>query len=88
MRQVAKTIIDAVKVDYLKSRENIASDSELSRLSGVSPNTLTSVLRKGKAFDNRTLDRLAGALKCNPIDLLTVADVPEPFSPALAVGSS
>lgn len=82
---MGRTIIDAEKVDFLKKREGFLTDRQLAEAAGINANTLTNVVRKGNSFDSKTLDRLAEALRCNPLDLQTVApEAPEPFSRALA----
>ncbi len=84
MRQLSRTVIDPVKVDFLKEREEILSDRQLAKAANINANTLTNVVRKGRSFDSKTLDSLAKALRCNPIDLQTVVeDAPELFSPAV-----
>jgi DNA-binding Xre family transcriptional regulator len=84
-----RTYIDAVKVDYFKNREGIVSDRELAVKAGIGINTLTSAVRKGRPFDSTTLDKLAAALACTPLDLTTVeGTAPELFSRALAAESS
>ena len=83
---MTRTIIDPTKVDYLKDKAGILSDRQLADAAGINVNTLTNVVRKGKSFDSKTLDRLAVALRCSPVDLQTVSDgTPEPFSQAQAV---
>ena len=83
---MTRTIIDPRKVDYLKERAGMLSDRQLAEAAGINVNTLTNVVRKGKSFDSKTLDRLAMALRCSPMDLQTVSDgTPAPFSQAQAV---
>lgn len=81
-----RTIIDFRKVDVLKEKAGLLSDRQLADAAGISVNTLTNVVRKGRPFDSKTLDRLALALRCSPMDLQTVAEgYTEPFSQAPAV---
>lgn len=70
---MARTILDANKMDILKHERGIATDKELAAMAGISTTTLVS-LRKGKPFDSKTLDRLAVVLACSPIDLITVEE--------------
>lgn len=46
--------------------------------------TVTRVLN-GSMFDSATAEKMAKALNCNPIDLLTAEDFPDPNLVALAV---
>lgn len=84
-----RTIIDPGKIDKLKGDAGILSDRQLAELAGINVNTFTNVVRKGKPFDSKTLDRLATALRCSPLDLQTVAQGrTELFSQAQAVALS
>lgn len=82
-----RTVIDPARLDVAKERAGILTDKELAERTGMSTNTLVR-LRKGLTFDSGTLDRLAEALQCSPIDLLVAEGAPEPFSRAPAVALS
>jgi len=80
-----KFYIDPAKVDYWKSMRGIDSDAELAEKAGVNKNSLTNVRQK-TVWKSSTAIKLALALDCSPLDIITVEQAPEPFSLAPAAG--
>lgn len=78
-----RLIVDGDKLDYWMEKRGIRSDSELVRRADVGANVVAS-LRRGNGFESRTLEKIARALECNPLDLQTVEAAPELFSQAQA----
>jgi lambda repressor-like predicted transcriptional regulator len=76
-------VIDRERVEILMKREGIQTFRELSEKSGLHKNTLTKVL-SGQTWDSRTVEKLAGALNCSPIDLQTAQGYPAPNLVTLA----
>ena len=63
----------------------IVDQKDLAVLADISEQTLIRLFR-GKPFSSKTLEQLAGALDCNPVDLMNVGDFPAPLvvAPATA----
>lgn len=78
-----RLIVDGDKLDYWMKKRAVRSDSELVRRADVGANVIAS-LRKGNGFESRTLEKIARALDCNPLDLQTVEEAPGLFCPAPA----
>lgn len=76
--------IDREKVEHFMRMRNMRSLRNLAILAGVHYNTINNCLRDGKdnGFSSDTLARLATALNCSPIDLMTCEGFAEPFSRA------
>lgn len=79
-----KLIIDRKRVDVLMERVEIRTYMELANTADVHYNTVTNALNGGP-FSSTTARKLADALKCSPIDLMTAQGYPDPNSVALAV---
>ncbi|GIV81677.1 MAG: hypothetical protein KatS3mg051_1031 [Anaerolineae bacterium] len=77
-------IIDRTRVDLLMRRAGIESYADLAARAGVHENTLLRVL-KGHNWTSETAAKLAAALNCNPIDLMTAEGYPDPNWEPLAV---
>ena len=63
----------------------IVDQKDLAGRADISEQTLIRLFQ-GKPFSSRTLEQLAGALECNPVDLVNVGDFPDPLvvAPATA----
>lgn len=72
-------------VRVLMADRGIETIRELAERAGVSTVTINRLFA-GDEFRSSTLHGLAQALKCNPLDLLTVEGYPDPLraAPALA----
>lgn len=77
-------VIDKDRVNLLMKRSGTKTYRELALNAGLHYNTVTRVLN-GSIFDSVTADKMAQALKCNPIDLMTAEGFPDPNLAALAV---
>ncbi|MCD6290359.1 MAG: helix-turn-helix transcriptional regulator [Anaerolineae bacterium] len=77
--------IDERKVRVFMAMRGIDTVRDLARKAGIHEDTVWKVF-KGRNFTAETLERLATALECNPLDLLTVEGYPDPHmgAPALA----
>ena len=77
--------VDERKVRVFMADRGIYTIEDLAKLSGVSSFTIRKLF-KGAGFKSDTVQRLADALGCNPLDLLTVEGYPDPHvgAPALA----
>lgn len=73
--------IDKHKVKVLMALRNIDTQRELVKRSGLHESTVIKVLN-GEGFKSETLERLAGALECSPMDLLRVDGYPSPLMDA------
>jgi len=76
--------IDKERVNVLMKRAGIKTYRDLASSAGVHYNTVTRVLN-GSVFDSATADKLATALNCSPIDLMSAEGSPDPNLVALAV---
>jgi DNA-binding Xre family transcriptional regulator len=76
--------IDEQRVKLLMLVNGIEEQQELAAMAGVTPQTLNRLF-KGAAFSSATLDKLAKALNCNPIDLLDTKGYPSPHMGAPAL---
>jgi len=81
MKELNRLRIDRTRVQALMTLHGVDTMQELSERSGVHVNTLTVVLRGGR-WSAKTIERLAIALDCNPVDLLVADGFPAPFSVA------
>ena len=77
-------VIDKERVSILMKRADIRTYRELAEKAGIHYNTVTKVLN-GAKFDSETANKLALALNCSPIDLMTAEGFPDPNSATLAV---
>lgn len=74
--------IDKAKVEQLMRERGFSSFTQLAAAAGLHHNTMYNVLDNPK-FESVTLAKLATALECSPVDLMTWNGfAPEPFSPA------
>lgn len=80
-----KFYIDPAKVDYWKTVRGIDSDAELAERAKMNKNSMTNVRQK-TVWKSSTAIKLALALGCSPLDIITVEQAPEPFSLAPAAG--
>ena len=76
--------IDNERVDLLMKRANIKSYRALAEKANIHYNTVTNIMRGG-TFDSNTARKLAWALNCNPIDLMTTKGFPDPNLETLVV---
>lgn len=79
-----KFYIDPAKVDYRKERRGIESDADLAKRAKLNKNSMTNV-RQRREWKSSTAIKLAAALDCSPLDLVTVEGAPQPFCLAPAV---
>ena len=77
--------VDERKVRVFMADRGIHTIEELAERSGVTSLTIRRLF-KGAGFKSDTVQKLADALGCNPLDLLTVEGYPDPHvgAPALA----
>lgn len=77
--------IDAFKVRVLMLQNGLKDQQQLARSAGLSNHTVGRVL-KGEGFASPTLDKLAKALKCHPIDIIAAEGYADPHMGAPAFG--
>jgi DNA-binding Xre family transcriptional regulator len=77
--------MDTDMIRHLMVDRGIESQAELARKANMSQVTLVSIL-KGGAFTLESLEKLAGALAVNPLDLLIAEGYPAPQPSAQAPG--
>lgn len=75
--------VDATRLDIAMAIAGLRTDEKLAEKSGVDDRTLRNIRKLGKcSFD--TLNKIASAIGCNPIDLLRTTGYPDPKWDALA----
>ena len=82
-----KSIIDRERVDLLMKQVDIGTYADLAKQTGLHKNTLTKILN-GSKWHSDTIDKLAIALRCNPIDLISTIGYPSPNWVTLASRST
>lgn len=65
--------VDRFKVLGQMSKQQIEHFSDLAALSGLAKNTVSSVL-DSYDWKSQTVNKMAVALKCSPLELITVDD--------------
>ncbi len=75
--------IDERRVKMFMAIRGIETQEQLAKLAGLHPTTLVKIF-KGRNFSSETLEKLAAALECNPLDLLAVEGYPDPLDRAPA----
>jgi transcriptional regulator with XRE-family HTH domain len=80
--------LDERKVKVMMALRGVGSQKELAEKSGVHQDTLVQLLRGRRSFSPETLEKLAQALDCNPLDLLTTEGFPPPHLAAPVVSMS
>ena len=63
--------IDSRAVELMMFRRDIPTQIELARRSGLHVVTITRLLREDRPFTSDSVDKLAAALECSPLDLLS-----------------
>lgn len=80
-------LVDATRLDIAMAVARIRTDEKLAEKSDVDDRTLRNIRKNGKCSLD-TLNRIASAIGCNPIDLLTTPGYPDPKWDALAALST
>jgi len=75
--------IDERRVKLFMAIRGIETQDELAKRAGLHPATLVKLF-KGSNFTAETLDKLARAFECNPLDLIAVEGYPDPLDRAPA----
>ena len=75
--------IDKRRVRYFMNRSEIDTQLELAQKAGLDKYTISRLL-DGGTFTSGTVEKLATALRCNPIDLLEADGYPAPHVDAQA----
>jgi transcriptional regulator with XRE-family HTH domain len=81
--------ISEQKVRMFMALVGIESQKALAERAGVGQTTLVALLHGSRSFTGDTLDRIATALECNPLDLLVTDGHPAPHmgAPAFAAAT-
>lgn len=81
-----RLVISKKRLELLMERAGIETYQELAAAADVHPNSLTRIIGKG-GWKSETVEKLAKALSCNPIDMMETDGFPDPNWAALAVPS-
>lgn len=79
-----RLLVDWKRVRIYMAIRDIRTDTQLCELTGLHRETVIDLKKGIKAFDSRTVERLAAVLGCNPLDLMTTDGFPDPHMDAPA----
>ncbi|GAB4521546.1 MAG: hypothetical protein Kow0047_32480 [Anaerolineae bacterium] len=71
--------ISAKALRLMMSLRGITHQTDLADMAGISYRTLIAQLNNERGFRSESLERLATALNCNPLDLLEIDGYPPPL---------
>ena len=82
-----KLRVDSRRLDIAMAAAGVRTDNALADLADITDRTIRNI-RTVETCSMQVLERIAAALGCNPIDLLTTPGFPDPKLGALAALSA
>lgn len=82
-----KLRVDSRRLDIAMAAAGVRTDNALAELADITDRTIRNI-RTAETCSMQVLERIADALGCNPIDLLTTPGFPDPKLGALVALSA